>query len=121
MRDDRRSVGASGEKMAREYLQKKGYRIRELNFRCSLGEIDIIAEEKGELVFVEVRTKRGNSFGTPEESITRRKKSRLVDLSNLYLQTLPRLPENWRVDVIAIEVDERLKVTRLEHIKNALV
>ena len=66
----RREIGILGEKLARDFLKKKGYRILETNFRCQYGEIDIIARKKDYLVFIEVRTKTSNDFGTPEESIT---------------------------------------------------
>ena len=81
----RKAVGELGEKMAKEYLQEKGYQIMETNFRCREGEIDIIAQDKDYLVFVEVRTRKGSGFGTPEESITAAKKEKLTSLAFAYL------------------------------------
>ena len=66
----RRDTGILGEKLASEFLKKRGYRIREANYRCPQGEIDLIAQHNDYLVFVEVRTKKSLDFGSPEESIT---------------------------------------------------
>ena len=116
----RRETGAQGEKIAVNYLKRKGYRIRERNFRCREGEIDIVAEKGGFLVFVEVRTKRDTSFGTPEESITASKKDKLIALAQIYIESHAGLPSSWRIDVVAIELDKRGKVSRLRLIKNAI-
>ena len=67
------TVGKIGEEIARDYLQKKGYKILEQNYRTKFGEIDLVAKDGKELVFVEVRTKTGEDFGTPEESLNYRK------------------------------------------------
>jgi putative endonuclease len=71
---DRQEVGKLGEKAAQKFLKKRGYRIRETGFRCRHGEIDIIAQQKDYLVFIEFRTKSNLAFGSPEESITVSKK-----------------------------------------------
>ena len=65
-----RDVGILGEKLAQDFLKKRGYQIRETNYRCPEGEIDIVATQKDTPVFIEVRTKKSLEFGTPEESIT---------------------------------------------------
>ncbi len=114
-----KEVGATGEKLARGFLKKKGYRIRETNFRCPEGEIDIVAERKGYLVFVEVRTKSGSSFGSPEESVTAAKKEKLIATALSYLDSHRDLPDNWRIDFVGVELDENGKATRIELIENA--
>ena len=63
----RQEVGKLGEEIARRFLKKRGYHIHETNFRCRGGEIDIVAQQKDYLVFVEVRTRSNLNFGTPEE------------------------------------------------------
>ena len=78
---NRQEVGKLGEKAARKFLKKRGYHIRETGFRCRHGEIDIIAQRKDCLVFLEVRTKSNLDFGTPEESITQAKKREAHRLS----------------------------------------
>jgi putative endonuclease len=117
---DRREVGKLGEKTAQKFLKKRGYRVRETGFRCRHGEIDIIAEQKGCLVFVEVRTKSNLDFGTPEESITQAKKEKLIASALTYSTTHQKLPSLWRIDVVAIELNEKGKPKRIELIENAV-
>ncbi len=117
---NRKALGEMGERWAREYLERNGYRIRETNYRCREGEIDIIADHNNCLVFVEVRTKTGSEFGTPEESVTVAKQEKLVSLAMCYLQTHDDLPTEWRIDVVAIEVSPKGRVTRMELIQNAV-
>ena len=116
----RKELGAVGEKLARDFLKKKGYKIRENNFRCREGEIDIIAQKKGYLVFVEVRTKSSSGFGSPEESVTFAKKEKLIASALTYLNSHKDLPESWRIDFVAVELDHKGKTTRIELIENAI-
>ena len=101
-------------------IKKKGYRILETNFRCQSGEIDIVAQQKDYLVFVEVRTKSNLNFGSPEESITATKKRRLVSSAFTYIETHQDLPSLWRIDVVAIETNFEGKLKRIEIIENAV-
>ena len=117
---NRKALGALGEKKAAEFLKKKGHRILETNFRCREGELDIISRDRDCLVFVEVRTRSSADFGTPEESVTRAKREKLVSVALAYLQTHRNLPESWRFDVVAVEVDREGQTTRIEVIENAL-
>ena len=117
---NRKELGTIGEKLARKFLKKNGYRIRETNFRCREGEIDIIAEKKGYLVFVEVRTKSSSGFGSPEESVTFAKKERLIASALAYLSQHKNLPEFWRIDFVAVELDQKGKARRIELIENAI-
>jgi len=117
---DRQEVGKLGEEAARKFLKKRGYRIRETGFRCRHGEIDIVAQKKDYLVFVEVRTKTNLEFGTPEESITQAKKEKLITSALTYTTTHQNLPSLWRIDVVAIELDEKGKTKRIEIIENAI-
>jgi putative endonuclease len=82
-----------GEKLACEFLGQNGYKILETNYRCPGGEIDIIAQQKDTLVFIEVRTKTSRKFGGPEESITPVKAARLRTLAAHYGQNHDNLPE----------------------------
>ena len=97
----RRDTGIRGEKLARDFLKKRGYHILETNYRCPEGEIDIIARHKDSLVFIEVRTKTSLEFGSPEESITAAKSERLRTVASRYGQTHNDLPLLWRIDVVA--------------------
>jgi len=116
----RRDVGILGEKLARDFLKRKGYRITETNYRCPEGEIDIVAKQGDFLVFVEVRTKTSLEFGSPEESITSTKKERMKATAAYYQQTHSNLPPLWRIDVVAIELSPKGKPSRIELIENAV-
>lgn len=116
----RRDTGILGEKLARDFLKKQGYHIIETNYRCPEGEIDIVARDKDSLVFVEVRTKTSPDFGSPEESITTAKKERLRAVASSYLQTHDNLSSSWRIDVVAVELDQKRKPLRIELIENAV-
>jgi len=120
MRMNREEVGKLGEKLAQKFLKKRGYRIRETNFHWRRGEIDIVAQQKDYLVFVEVRTKSSLDFGTPEESITQSKKEKLIALALAYINAHQNLPLLWRIDVVAVEVDQKGKARRIELIQNAI-
>jgi len=101
----RQETGKLGEQIACGALEKKGYRILEKNYRCRHGEIDLVARHRGDIVFIEVRSKTGNTFGTPEESLTATKKKKLVATALDYLGSHQGLPENWRIDFVAVELD----------------
>ncbi len=116
----RRDTGILGEQLARDFLTKRGYHILENNYRCPEGEIDIIARQNDSLVFIEVRTKTGRGFGSPEESITPAKKRKVKTAALRYQQTHDNLPPSWRIDVVAVELDAKGRVLRLELIENAV-
>ncbi len=116
----RRDTGILGEKLAKDFLKKRGYHIKETNYRCPEGEIDNIAKHKDYFVFIEVRTKRSLEFGSPEESITPTKMKRLRATAAHYMQTHNNLPPLWRIDVVAIELNQEGKPSRIELIENAV-
>ncbi len=116
----RRELGSFGEVAAARFLEGRGYTVRETNYRCPEGEIDIVVRKDDCLVFVEVRTRRSLGFGTPEESVTAAKKEKLTNTALYYVATHSDLPAQWRVDVVALEVGPDGEVRRLEHIEDAL-
>ena len=118
MSDQRQRLGRHGERLAREHLERQGYQILHTNYPCPEGEVDLVARDGEETVFVEVRARRGNAFGTPEESITRVKKVRLLAVAQHYLADDGDTP--WRVDVVALELDPRGHLLRLTHHQNAI-
>ena len=120
MSTSRKRTGDAGERTAVEFLINRGYTILGNNYHCQYGEVDIIAEHEGCLVFVEVRTKKSLAFGTPEESITQAKKAKLILTSQTYMQEHDDLPDNWRIDVVAIEMDKEGNVLRIEQIESAI-
>ncbi|MGV8058681.1 MAG: YraN family protein [Smithellaceae bacterium] len=112
------STGKYGEQIAVAYLRKNGYRICETNFRCPLGEIDIIAREKtNELVFIEVKTRKSSQLGYPEQAVGTRKQQKLSQLALWYLQKNKLTNSDARFDVIAITLLSEGHEIRL--IKNA--
>jgi putative endonuclease len=117
--DDRLSLGQRGEELAAQHLAAKGYQIVAHNWRCETGELDLVAREGDCLVLVEVRTRRGRSMGSPEESITAAKQARLIALSEAYVQE-NNWAGDWRIDVVAIEMDRRGRVLRVDHYENAI-
>lgn len=116
----RQSLGRLGERLAAAHLEAKGYRVRETNFRVREGEIDLVAEGEGVLVFVEVRTRRGGAMGSAVESITLRKRQRLLAAAQAYGQSRQGLPERWRFDVVAVELAPDGRLLGVEHIENAI-
>jgi putative endonuclease len=116
----RKETGALGEKLAKDSLKKHGYRILETNYRCPEGEIDIVARHKDYLVFIEVRTKSSLKFGSPEESVTPVKKGRMRATAAYYQQTHDKLPQLWRIDFVAVELDQHKKPVRVQVIENAV-
>jgi putative endonuclease len=117
----RRRLGNFGEAAAAAHLTRQGYTLLARQWRCSAGEIDLVAQQRDVLVFVEVRTRRGGAYGSPEESITAAKQARLVALAYAYLAAHELGDaQPWRIDVIAIEVDGRGRISRLEHLPNAI-
>ncbi|NLC12255.1 MAG: YraN family protein [Firmicutes bacterium] len=116
----KKELGKLGEETAANYLRKKGYRIIFRNFSCPLGEIDLIAEDKTHLVFVEVRTRRGYSFGLPEESVDWRKQKKLRRLAGYFLSCYNINNKSCRFDVIAIQVNKEAGIIQeIRHITSA--
>jgi putative endonuclease len=117
---NRRDTGILGEELARDFLKERGYCIIESNYRCPEGEIDIVARCADYLVFVEVRTRRSLRFGSPEESVTPAKKERLIASAAHYYQNHSPLPQLWRIDFVAVELDRFGKPSRVDLIENAI-
>jgi putative endonuclease len=119
IRNDRRGLGRRGEELAARYLADRGYEILARNWRCEVGELDLVALDESCLTFVEVRTRRGRALGSPEESITAAKQARLASLAEAYVQARD-WPGDWRIDVVAIEMDIRGRLLRVDHYENAV-
>jgi len=117
----RRRVGLAGEQAACDYLEKKGYQIIQTNYRCPLGEIDIIARDQEAIVIVEVRTRTGYSYGGPEESISPEKARRLQKLALYYLKSITRKELPCRIDLIAVILNRSdHTLESLNHIRGIL-
>jgi len=120
VRDGRRRLGAFGERLAAAHLEAKGYRIRDRNYRCREGEIDIVAQDGETLVFVEVRTRRGDALGGPAESVTATKQLRLVAAATAYVQSLAQPPADQRIDVVAVQLSPGGRLLAIDHIEGAV-
>ncbi len=122
----RRNLGNLGERLAQNRLVELGYQIIATNWRCSIGELDIVAWHEQCLTFIEVRTRRSIVAGTPEESVTPVKQQRLLQLVEIFLQTEPNLLDKQgnlppcRIDLVAVEFEPNGKLRRLEIIQNAV-
>jgi putative endonuclease len=116
----RRRLGQRGEQLAADRLAGLGYEIVERNYRCPAGEIDLVTRREGRWVFVEVRTRRSTRFGSPEESVTRRKRAHLIASAEHYLQAHGALEADWRIDAVAIVVAPAGRVERIDVIENAV-
>ena len=95
------SLGQKGEGFAETFLRKKGYKVIEKNFKSRIGEIDIIAEDRGTLVFVEVKTRENLLYGQPFEAVNSRKKRKIANVAMLYLKKLKEIPP-CRFDVVSV-------------------
>ena len=113
-------LGQIGEGLARRHLESRGYAIVAANVRNTSGEIDLVAEHKGAIVFVEVRTRRGAGTGSPEESITARKRSRMTATAQEYLQAHGSEEREWRIDVVAVEIGHDGRLRRIDIVENAV-
>ncbi len=114
---NRHSFGRRGESLAIGFLKKQGYTILETNFRFERAEIDLIAKDRGVLVFVEVKTRRKNTLGEPEDAVTGRKLDQIRKAAQGYLYKRDLADAECRFDVVSIKQsgDE----TEISHIRDA--
>jgi len=117
---DNISLGKKGENIAEAFLIKNRYKILERNLRTPFGEIDIIALDKDTLVFVEVKTRTSESFGPPHQSITYFKQQSIIRNAHYYLKRKKLYDMNIRLDIISINLNDKDRVTKLNHIKSAI-
>lgn len=106
--------GAKGEELAAKFLKEKNFKILERNYSNKIGEIDIIAEDKGVLVFVEVKARETLQYGRPAEAVDFRKQQKLRGVAQVYLMSKNKIDCDCRFDVVEILGDKILS-----HIANA--
>jgi putative endonuclease len=113
---ERVKSGKSGEDIAVSYLSKENYKIIERNYRTKLGEIDIIADDKGCICFVEVRAKNSLVFGSPEDTIIKKKQHRIAKAALMYIKRFKLGESSCRFDVVCVEkvdsVEPQVKLIR---------
>ncbi len=117
MLNRRQQFGKKSEKLARAFLRRTGYKILETNYRSKVGEIDIIAKEKDILVFVEVKARSSNRFGSPKGAVTPSKQRKISMVALDYLKRTGQLDTRARFDVVAI--DTAKGKLDIEVVKNA--
>jgi len=100
--NERIDLGKKGEKISVEFLKKQGYKIVETNYRCSVGEIDIVAKDKDVLCFVEVKTRKSDEYGLPEEAVDWHKQRKLVKVALAYLEEKKVYGQDLRFDVVSV-------------------
>lgn len=115
---DRDELGLRGEDIAARHLASAGWRILDRRWRSAFGEIDLVADDRGEIVFIEVKTRRGSGYGLPEEAVTARKREHLRAAAAAYLQAkrLERRP--YRIDIVAVSLAP--EGPRLAHFRSAV-
>lgn len=116
---NKRFVGRYGEDVVTEFLQKSGYTILDKNFRCRLGEIDIIAKEMDTIAFIEVKTRKNLAFGYPSESVTQSKQMRIRRVAQYYILKYGLSNKLFRFDVVEVYINSNNTVEKINVIKNA--
>ena len=106
-------LGRAGEKLAVDFLKKKGFKILKTNYKTVVGEIDIIAQDKEYIVFIEVKTRSSDNYGLPREAVDRKKQEKYYKTATFYLQKEKKTDANCRFDVVEIENGQ------INHIFNA--
>ena|SRR3989338_7860998 len=112
------TLGIIGEELAYHFLSRKGYKILLKNYECALGEIDLIAKERGMLVFIEVKTRRSEAFGSPLDSITHQKRHQIVKTAQYYLKRYGIKDVACRFDAVSVLILQD-KEPVIEVIQNA--
>jgi putative endonuclease len=110
-------LGKEGERIAEQYLKKKGYKLIERNYRCHGGELDLIVLDRRVVVFVEVKTRTGQGFGSPFEAVEYHKQKRMIRAAQFFLNEKNLHQRDARFDVVGVSWPGREPV--VEHIENA--
>lgn len=114
-------VGREGEEISAKYLSDKGYKILERNYHTRFGEIDLIVSKNDNLIFVEVKLKHGDNFGTPEEMIGNSKLSQVQRMAEFYLMDKPDVAKKhktYSIDAVCVVMNEGGEVERINHYEN---
>ncbi|HEY7716527.1 MAG TPA: YraN family protein [Candidatus Binatia bacterium] len=115
--DGKLLLGQQGERIAEQYLKSKGYKLVERNYRCAAGELDLIVLDRRVIVFVEVKTRTGQGFGTPLEAVEIRKQRKMIQAAQFFMSAKGLHQRDARFDVVGVSWIGRDPV--VEHIENA--
>lgn len=117
----RKQLGDIGERLAVDHLTDAGFSVLDRNWRCPQGEVDVVAQDVSGYVFVEVKTRRGRAFGTPEDALTPRKAARLRATAQAWLaEHVGDAAVDWRIDLVAVELTPGGRLVRVEHLPYAV-
>lgn len=119
----KKDMGDFGEYVAADFLEAKGYRVLEKNYRTQGGELDLIIEDKKSLIFVEVKTRRSTRYGTPAEAVNWKKQQHMLTATRAYLRQNPTRKE-IRFDIVEIfatMVEDTPRLESVNHIENVVM
>lgn len=122
---DNITIGKLGESHAEKFLTSQNHAVIQKNFHTRYGEIDIIAIDQSitppQLIFVEVKTRTSDLFGLPQESVTYKKRAKMLKTAIHFMNSSTQnLPHIWRMDAIAVKLNRSLKLANIQHFKNIL-
>ena len=119
VQNNRRIIGNAGERAAAKYLRDRGFIILHTNYRCPMGEIDLVARKCSLLVFAEVKTRSSADFALPEESVTNEKQKKITRSAYYYINKYKLDHLECQFDIFSIYVNEKGRVTKIEHLPDA--
>jgi len=113
-----KDLGQRGEQLIKSYLSEKGYEILERNYQKRTGEIDLIAKnpKKDEIVFIEVKTRKSETYGRPEEAVDMKKLKKIEKTALFWLNENRKTDVLWRIDVLTLELQNKSKITHFENV-----
>ncbi len=120
MSSSRQALGRLGETQAIQFSTQQGFKIIEHNFRTAYGEIDLIVQKEGTIVFVEVKTRSTDTYDLPETSVTLKKRQHLISCAQAYSQATRQYYAVWRIDMLAIRNSKELRYPEIVHFENAV-
>ena len=114
-----RSIGTYGEELSLEFLKSKNYTILNVNFRCKLGEVDIICKNKNTLIFIEVKSRYSSKYGTGSLSVNKSKQKKIINTANYYITSKRLINFFVRFDVIEVFLNIKNNIYDINHIIDA--
>ncbi|HOJ92121.1 MAG TPA: YraN family protein [Dictyoglomaceae bacterium] len=116
---NKKEIGDIGEKFAVEFFERRGFNILHKNLRFKFGELDLVVEKSGILVFVEVKTRSNNNFGEPIEAVDYKKQEKIKKMAEMFLANYKKIVKGVRFDVLSVIVLPEGKISSWEYIPNA--
>lgn len=113
-----RQLGQYGEKIAAQFLERRGFSIVMRNFQTRWGEIDLVVEKDGRLHFVEVKTRSGVDYGAGEEAIGRFKQQRLLGAAKMYIAKFQPVEKNYQIDSVSVLINVAKKTAKFRYLEN---